>query len=240
MSWFQQLIEIVERDPDQAREQLDWDGERQRSRANGRSFRPGRLEILTLAELRRRVSQLDSSAAVAQYLERFRADGYHVFHDVLSDGSNIDHVLIGPAGLFTIETKTWSKPAYGQPEIDFDGEAISSHGSGKDRNSVIQARAQADWLRRILQASTGRQPAIMPVVVFPDWFIRSSSRPRRPLWVLEPKALSSWLANQPKVLTAEDIHLFAFHLSLYIRGNEKERQRMSSSFWRMLPGKKKY
>ena len=37
MSWFQQLIEIVERDPDQAREQLDWDGERQRSRANERS-----------------------------------------------------------------------------------------------------------------------------------------------------------------------------------------------------------
>lgn len=191
------------------------------------------VAFLRFLPLRQHLLQgAEGERAVAQYLERFRADGYHVFHDVLNDGLNIDHVLIGPAGVFSIETKTWSKPGSGQAVIEFDGEAVRIHGSEPDRNPVIQARAQANWLKRILQASTGRQPDVLPVVVFPGWFIRSSGRPYRPLWVLEPKALPSWLANQPKVLTDEDVHLFAFHLSRYIRGNEKERERMPSLFGR--------
>ncbi|MEE4639716.1 MAG: nuclease-related domain-containing protein, partial [Wenzhouxiangella sp.] len=52
--------------------------------------------------------------AVGQFLERLREDGYQVFHDLIGDGFNLDHVIIGPAGVFTIETKTWSKPATGQ------------------------------------------------------------------------------------------------------------------------------
>jgi len=53
---------------------------------------------------------IEGERAVGQFLERLREDGYHVFHDLTGDGFNIDHVLIGPAGIFTIETRTWSKP----------------------------------------------------------------------------------------------------------------------------------
>ena len=55
----------------------------------------------------------DGERAVAQYLEWFRTAGCFVFHDVPNDGANIDHVLVGPRGIFTIETKTLSKPAAG-------------------------------------------------------------------------------------------------------------------------------
>lgn len=41
---------------------------------------------------------LDGERAVGQYLERLREAGYHVFHDVVGTGFNIDHVLIGPSG----------------------------------------------------------------------------------------------------------------------------------------------
>jgi hypothetical protein len=39
----------------------------------------------------------DGEKAVGQYLDSFRERGYKVFHDIIGDGFNIDHVLIGPA-----------------------------------------------------------------------------------------------------------------------------------------------
>ena len=43
-------------------------------------------------------------------LDRLRAFGYHVIHDVRVPGSlaNIDHVVIGSTGIFLIETKSYS------------------------------------------------------------------------------------------------------------------------------------
>jgi len=48
----------------------------------------------------------EGEKAVGQFLEGLRAKGYRVFHDVVGTGFNVDHVLIGPAGVFTIETKS--------------------------------------------------------------------------------------------------------------------------------------
>jgi hypothetical protein len=46
----------------------------------------------------------------------------------VGEGFNVDHVIIGPAGAFTIETKTWSKPKRGSPTISFDGETLRAAG----------------------------------------------------------------------------------------------------------------
>lgn len=154
-----------------------------------------------------------------------RADGYQVLHDVLGEGFNLDHALIGPGGVFTVETKTWSKPAKGSPEVLFDGEAIRVGGLEPDRNPVIQARAQAGWLRSVLSESTGREFAVLPVVVFPGWFVKTTTRPRQPLWVLEPKALVKYLKNREPQLTADEIALAGFHLSRFVRAEEARRAR---------------
>src|SRR5690606_23533501 len=60
---------------------------------------------------------MEGERAVGQFLERLREDGYHVFHDVVAVNFNVDHVLVGPAGVFAIETKTWSKPSAGDARI---------------------------------------------------------------------------------------------------------------------------
>ncbi len=39
-------------------------------------------------------------------IEQMRDDGWRAIHDVSFGGPNIDHVLVGPAGIFTIETKS--------------------------------------------------------------------------------------------------------------------------------------
>lgn len=162
----------------------------------------------------------EGERAVGQYLERLRERGYTVFHDLIGSGFNVDHVLIGPAGVFTIETKTWSKPARGKATITFDGEELKCGSNKPDRDPVIQALAQSSWMRELLKESTGKTFHVWPVVLFPGWFIEESSKTKRRLWVLEPKALPAFLDNEPQPIAAEDVKLASFHLGRFIRSSE--------------------
>ena len=167
---------------------------------------------------------IEGEKVVGQFLERLRESGYQVFHDLIGAGFNVDHVVIGPAGVFTVETKTWSKPARGDAKITFDGEQITTAGRAPERNPVIQARAQSAWLKGLLSESTGRTFEVFPVVVFPGWYIEQSSECLRSIWVLEPKALAKFLANAPQRLEPEEVKLASFHLSRFIRGSEHGRR----------------
>lgn len=167
----------------------------------------------------------EGEKVVGQFLERLRENGYHVFHDLIGVGFNVDHVLIGPAGVFTIETKTWSKPQRGQARIKFDGEKLTVAGRDPDRNPIVQARAQAGWLKGLLAESTGRQFEVFPIVVFPGWYIEQTKDSLRNMWVLEPKALPKFLGNESRCLTPEEVKLVSFHLSRFIRSSEQGRSK---------------
>ena len=160
---------------------------------------------------------IDGERAVGQFLERLRSDGYDVFHDVVGHGFNVDHVVIGPAGVFTVETKTWSKPGRGETNIRFDGERLLVGNQQPDRDPIVQARAQASWIREVLLESTGRRFDIRPVVLFPGWFIEQTEGSKREVWVLNPKALPDFISREPRKLSDEDVRLASFHLSRFIR-----------------------
>lgn len=159
----------------------------------------------------------DGERAVAEVLERLRESGYRVFHDIIGDGFNIDHVIIGPHGIYTIETKTYSKPRTGKPIVTFNGEHLIVNGHTPDRNAVSQARSQASFIRSVLRESTGRDVRVRPVVVYPGWFVARDAGVRSDVWALNPKALESFLVHEPELLSAEDQHLFSFHLSRFVR-----------------------
>lgn len=175
-------------------------------------FQP-QVRALQLAE--------EGEKAVGQFLEGLREKGYQVFHDIVTDDFNVDHVLIGPAGVFTIETKTRSKPMRGKSEIDFDGETLKVGGYTPDRDPVVQALAQAAWLKRLLSDITGKAIPVRPVVLFPGWFINDSRQNKRDLWVLEPKALPIWLGNEKAVLAPDEVAMASQHLSRYVRFQER-------------------
>lgn len=59
-----------------------------------------------IPKLRSLRQAMEGERVVGQFLERLRQHGFQVFHDVVGDGFNVDHVLIGPPGVFTVETKT--------------------------------------------------------------------------------------------------------------------------------------
>ena len=168
---------------------------------------------------------IEGERAVGQFLERLREDGYQVFHDVVGTSFNLDHVAIGPAGVFTIETKTRSKPLRGESKVICDGEHVSVGGFEPERDPIVQSKAQASWLRTVLSESTGRKFPVRPVILFPGWFVEQDEASRREFWVLEPKALRGFLANEPQVLSSEDVRLASFHLSRFIRAGEKETAR---------------
>lgn len=183
-----------------------------------------RRVLKTLPEIRALKQGIEGERAVGQFLDQLREKGYHVCHDLIGDGFNVDHVIIGPAGAFTIETKTWSKPVHGDARIKFDGEHIIALGRHPDRNPIVQARAQASWLKGLLGESTGKAFEVFPVVVFPGWYIeQTTGGSLRNIWVLEPKALVKFLDNAPHKLNAADVKLASFHLSRFIRSAERER-----------------
>lgn len=159
----------------------------------------------------------DGERSVGQMLERFREKGYEIFHDIPAADFNIDHAIVGPAGIFTIETKMRSKPVPGA-KVFYDGNTLRIGETPMHNEPLVQARAQAKWLTDLL--NDGRQPifSVRPVVVFPDWYIERTARLRKnDVWVLNPKALDRFLDNEPVALSADLIESASHTLSLYCR-----------------------
>lgn len=174
---------------------------------------------------KQRVAQIklgrDGERVVAQYLEWFRSSNYFVFHDVPSGDANVDHVLIGPQGVFTIETKTHSKPLRGACKVTVDSGVVRANGAVLDRNPIVQAKAQANWLRNFLAESQFNAP-VWPVVAFPGWFVEPFDVKATGAWVLEPKALSKFIENEPERLSREQVQAMASALRSYIRAQLDE------------------
>src|SRR5215212_1786597 len=48
----------------------------------------------------------EGEEVVGRILEGLAAKGWHVIHDVSFGRGNIDHIVVGPGGIYTIETKS--------------------------------------------------------------------------------------------------------------------------------------
>jgi hypothetical protein len=160
----------------------------------------------------------DGERAVGEYLERLRSKGYAVFHDIVGEGFNIDHVVFAPTGVYAIETKTRSKPAKGSAKIIYDGKKILVDGLELERDPIIQSKSQSEWLISILHESTGKMFPVQPVILFPGWYIENKvPQSTGSVWVLNPKALPSFIENSKLKVSESDLHMASFHLSRYVR-----------------------
>ncbi len=144
---------------------------------------------------------------VAEHLEPLKAAGYRVFHDVpagdpLGDAAtaprNLDHVVIGPTGIFAIETKTRRKGrarvGFMANEIIFDGSTLAFPW-GEDRHGLDQAQHQADWLASFLENQLGHAVPVHAVLVFPGWMIIRKGRGL--VNVHSPRELPAFVAQPP-------------------------------------------
>ena len=158
----------------------------------------------------------DGERAVAEALERMREEGFRVFQDLVGPDSNVDHLLVGPQGLFVIETKAITRPVKGEAKVQYDGEAVTLGGFTPDRDPIRQVAAIAKWVRDLVRESSGHDHAVRPVVLYPGWYVEASAR-NSSVWVLNPKALPAFIAQERSALSPEEVKLVTYHLSRYAR-----------------------
>ncbi|MCX5887805.1 MAG: nuclease-related domain-containing protein, partial [Proteobacteria bacterium] len=178
------------------------------------------IRIRPLLRLRRNLQQgRDGERWVGQQLETFHAQGFKVLHDIPGDRWNVDHILIGPKGVFTIETKTISKPG-GQAEIHYDGDGVVVNGIAPDRNPIVQAKAGSRWIHNLIEERTGKSFFVRAVVMYTGWYIKYPQGAE--VWVLNEKLLPLFLDKEEVRLQPEDVELTYACLSHYVRSSTSE------------------
>jgi hypothetical protein len=121
---------------------------------------------------------------VGGLLDEMADSGWEVFHDASLGRGNVDHILIGPAGVFTVETKSHGGPIR----------------VGRLHGAVLsQAQAQ----RRAIERVTGIP--VEPLLVFSRaWIDRPLAR-RKGVRVVPARMLLGYLSRREAVLSRSEI-----------------------------------
>lgn len=138
---------------------------------------------------------------LGEALERLREEGLGVLHDRRIPGSkaNIDHLVIGPAGLFVIDTKRYS----GKIERRDRGWALDRNWrlyvNGRDKTRLVEAMPrQVDAVRQALASTTLPDCVITAALCFVDshWGIGASPFVINEVRVLWPNMLSKLVRSE--------------------------------------------
>lgn len=124
---------------------------------------------------------------------------WRVFHSVPVGLGNadIDHILIGPAGIFTINTKH-----HAGATIWVAGGRMLVNGSTQAKY-VPEAEAEARRLERTLSGRLLTDPTVRPVIAFVGAKKLTVRNPSEDVAVMEASSLVRWLTQQPTVLSAD-------------------------------------
>lgn len=150
--------------------------------------------VLPLVDRRDRGASAEEH--VGNLLEALPADEWRVIHDASLGHGNIDHILIGPPGVFTVETKSHPGPV----------RVGRVHGA-----TIRQAQAQRDAIER----TTGMN--VEPLLVFSRaWVDRPLAR-RKGVRVLPGRMLVRHLTHAAPRLSREDVQAASERLADALR-----------------------
>ena len=150
--------------------------------------------------LRRRIRLgFEGERHVGEALNQLMLVGYRVFHDFLITDKprsirNIDHIVIGPNGVFAVETKTRRKvKAENGAKVTVLENALQ-YPWGVDQRDLAQTQENATWLAEWLSKMSDRPVKVGSILVLPGWFIDRRSKP-----VVTVLSGSEVAANIPKL-----------------------------------------
>lgn len=146
----------------------------------------------------------DGEKATAKQLRPLLRDGWVLVNDVQCDRSNVDHILIGPAGVFLIDSKNLS----GICTVS-DGTLTvrwrEDPDDGYENHSLARrTRAEAADLSARLQAAGLRRHWVQPMVVLWSDFEQQSIVSERVAWV-RGRDLADVLTRRPVRLSADEV-----------------------------------
>jgi hypothetical protein len=170
----------------------------------------------SLLELRNHARGLAGERAVGETLSALRAEGCHVFHDLVHDNGersfNIDHIVVGAHGVFAIETKYRRKRLVkGRATHEVDAHAHTlDFPTGVDHKAIPQAEQNAKWLAGFLRKATAEAVRVQPIVTLPGWYV--NLRERNGVPVLNEKQIAGHIRQFPRTLGPEQVQRIAFQL----------------------------
>jgi hypothetical protein len=121
---------------------------------------------------------------VGGLLDELSGDGWSVIHDASFGHGNVDHIAVGTAGVFTIETKSRQEAV----------RVRTIHGA-----TLRQAQDQRETLERI----TGERAE--PLVVFSRAWVDKPLARRRGVRVIPARMLLAYLRRHSETLTPEQV-----------------------------------
>lgn len=160
---------------------------------------------------------------VGEQLRRLEKSGFFVFHDVPAENRkkkfNLDHVVVGPTGVWLIETKTRRKgrarEGFEDHVVTFDGRQLI-YPWGEDQHGLKQTRREVEYLQDWIHERTGIVTAPKGILALPGWMVKE--RAKSDLRVLNPKNLPSAIEGRgDQVLSIEQIDQISRQLDLVCR-----------------------
>lgn len=146
---------------------------------------------------------IDAKASVGQELNQLMFNQFRVYHDVPAEHFNIDHVAVGPTGVYAVETRGRSRAIRKKGKVDatvaYDGQKLEFPG-WYETEPLLQAQLQADWLSEWLTSTVGAPVSAQAVLALPGWYVvRKANQPIRVISGKEAYALA-----KPNGITLDD------------------------------------
>ncbi len=154
---------------------------------------------------------LSGERFIAEILDTFRVKGCKVYHDFSIEYGNIDHIVVNPFGIFTIETKTISKKIDKNDKINYDGNIIKFESERYLESPIDQAKTEASCLKKYLNKNIpGIKIRIQPIVVYPNWYVIGTSRNNKHkhnVWIVNQNYLDGLINAGKPILEKHQIKL---------------------------------
>jgi hypothetical protein len=146
----------------------------------------------------------ESRLATRRVLDQLLKEKYSVFHDVVNDQFSIDHLVVGPKGVFAIQTH--AKPLSANKQRPYD-HIVTYNGrelffpKESDHGMVENAQLNAEKLSQWLSEQTEEPIAVRAIISLPGWTVRRTSSEGMP--IINPKQFASLFEHiQPWQLPA--------------------------------------
>ena len=147
---------------------------------------------------------------VSEVLRTLRDRNYVTFDDLLLEKVNVDHVVVGPGGVFAVETKTFS--IFGNVSAGINASGVLQLGGNPAlKDPLKQARASAAMVSAELKRWMHRDIWVTPVVVLPGWRI-DPPKVETGVVVLNEVTIAEFFKTRPEKLNTSEIRDICSHL----------------------------
>lgn len=129
-------------------------------------------------------------------------EAWHVFNDIPvgKRGANIDHLVVGPGGVFTVNTKNLRGNVWVAPRTLLH--------NGYKTHYLPKALHEARRASRLLSSAAGRRVEVQPAlaILADGWTIKEKPTD---VYVGTPRGTKSWLQSLPSTLSASEVREIA-------------------------------